>query len=204
MYYTNLAMMKGHLTVARELYQAGEQTAAQPHFGHPIHEHYGVLEPAFEARGVEGIESNLKALVETMRTGGEWESKTDAYATALEAIDEAMQDVDGELRDDVAFQSRAQLVLLRQALHEYEEAVDDGQFVNIVEYQDSRGFVLTAQALLEAQVDLYAEDTYAELLAAYESTLEAWPSAVAPETPVMTPGELSARLFKLEATLGRY
>ncbi|NWN83813.1 MAG: hypothetical protein HLX48_12610 [Halomonas sp.] len=204
MYFTNLAMMKGHLAVARELYQAGEQTAAQPHFGHPIHEHYGVLEPALEARGLEDFEPTLEALVETVRDDGEWENKADAYAAALEAINAAMHDVDGELRDDVAFQSRAQLVLLRQALHEYEEAVDDGQFVNVVEYQDSRGFVLTAKALLEAQADLYADDAYGDLLAAYESTLEAWPSAVAPETPVMTPGELSARLFKLEATLGRY
>ncbi|MDT0500033.1 MULTISPECIES: hypothetical protein [unclassified Halomonas] len=196
--------MKGHLAVARELYQAGEQAAAQPHFGHPIHEHYEMLEPALEAHGVKGMESNLKALVETMRGAGEWESKADAYTTALEAIDDAMHDVDGELRDDVAFQSRAQLALLRQALHEYEEAVDDGRFVNVVEYQDSRGFVLTAKSLLEKQAGLYEEAAYDELLAAYESTLEAWPSAVAPETPVMTPGELSARLFKLEATLGRY
>ncbi|ATJ82553.1 hypothetical protein ACFPTY_06150 [Halomonas beimenensis] len=197
-------MMKGHLAVARELYQAGEQTAAQPHFGHPLHEHYEPLESAFEARGVEHFEGTLEALVEEVREGGEWGDHADAYAAAVGAIDAAMQDVDGELREDVTFQSRVQLALLRQAMHEYEEAVDDGQFVNVLEYQDSRGFVLTAKALLEVQSELYDDEAYGELLAAYEDALAAWPSAVAPEAPVMTPGELSAAMFKLEAELGEY
>ncbi|MDW7746667.1 hypothetical protein [Halomonas sp.] len=197
-------MMKGHLAVARELYQAGEQTAAQPHFGHPLHEHYEPLEPAFENRGVANFEGTLEALVEQVREGGDWGGHADAYSAAISTIDAAMQDVDGELREDVAFQSRVQLSLLRQAMHEYEEAVDDGQFVNVLEYQDSRGFVLTAKSLFEMQSDLYDDESYNELLAAYEDALKAWPSAEAPEKPVMTLGELSAAMFKLESELGEY
>ncbi|PSJ20611.1 hypothetical protein CVH10_16460 [Halomonas sp. ND22Bw] len=197
-------MMKGHLTVARELYQEGESTAAQPHFGHPIHEHYDALEPAFEARGVEDVEPALQALIDETREGGEWGGHAEAYEAAFDAIDGALQTVDAELRDDVTFQSRVQLALLRQAMHEYEEAIDDGEFVNVVEYQDSFGFVQTAKALLEQHAELYDDETRETLLAAYDETLAAWPSAVAPASPVMTPGELSASLFKLEATLGQY
>ncbi|MDR5866040.1 hypothetical protein [Halomonas koreensis] len=197
-------MMQGHLAVARELYRAGEETAAQPHFGHPIHEHYEALESAFEARGVEAFEGTLEALVDATREGGEWSRHADAYEDVQEAIEAAMQGVDGELRNDVTFQSRVQLALLRQAMHEYEEAVKDGDFVNVVEYQDSRGFVLVAKSVLEQHADLYADGSYGELLAAYEDALKAWPSAVAPASPVMTPGEVSASMFKLEAELGEY
>ncbi len=197
-------MMQGHLTVARELYQAGEPTAAQPHFGHPVHEVYEPMESAFEARGVDDVEPALEALIAETREGGEWGGHAEAYEAAFEAIDGAKQAVDAELRDDVTFQSRVQLALLRQAMHEYEEAIEDGEFVNVVEYQDSFGFVQTAKALLERHADLYDDETRETLLAAYEETLAAWPSAVAPESPVMTPGELSASLFKLEATLGQY
>ncbi|MDN3556227.1 hypothetical protein [Halomonas maura] len=200
-------MMKGHLAIARELYQQGAQTASQPHFGHPLHEHYEPLETAFETRGVAPFEDTLQALVDEAREGGEWGEHADAYQAAVAAIDTAMQDVDGELRDDVAFQSRVQLALLRQAVHEYEEAVDDGQFVNVPEYQDGRGFMLTAKALLEQQAELYQasdEAAYEELMAAYDQAMAAWPSAEAPQTPVMSYGELSSSTFKLESLLGRY
>ncbi|WP_280545999.1 hypothetical protein [Halomonas sp. 11-S5] len=200
-------MMKGHLAVARELYQEGAQTASQPHFGHPLQEHYEPLEPAFETRGVASFEDTLQALVDQAREGGEWGAQADAFMAAIEAIDAAMQDVDGELREDVAFQSRVQLTLLRQAMHEYEEAVDEGQFVNVLEYQDGRGFMLTAKALLEQQAELFKasdEATYEELMAAYDEAMQAWPSALAPETPVMSYGELSSSTFKLESLLGRY
>ncbi|WP_181454254.1 hypothetical protein [Halomonas sp. SL1] len=204
-YATNLAMMKGHLTVARELYQEGEQTAAQPHFGHPIHELYEPMAPAFEERGVDDVEPALKALIADTREGGEWGSHDEAYEAAFDAIDGALETVDADLRGDVAFQSRIQLALLSQAMHEYEEAIgDDGEFVNVLEYQDSFGFVQIAREQLEQHADLYDDETRDELMAAYDATLKAWPSVVAPASPVMTPGELSASLFKLEATLGQY
>ncbi|QFT85356.1 hypothetical protein FIU88_10240 [Halomonas sp. THAF12] len=163
------------------------------------------MEPAFEARGVDDVEPALEALIAETREGGEWGSHTGAYEAAFDAIDGALQTVDTDLLGDVRFQSRVQLALLRQAMAEYDEAIgEDGEFVNVLEYQDSFGFVQTAKELLEQHADLYDDETRETLLDAYDQTLTAWPSAVAPETPVMTPGELSASLFQLEATLGEY
>ncbi|GED23177.1 hypothetical protein HHA01_21540 [Halomonas halmophila] len=178
--------------------------AAQPHFGHPLNEHYEPLSSVLETRGIDSLDDTLQDLVDSTREGGDWDQHTDAYQAAQEAIKAAMQDVDSEIRDDVVFQSRVQLALLKKAMNEYQAAIEDGEFVNVVEYQDSRGFVQVAKSVLEQYKGLYDNETYGTLLAAYEDTLKAWPSAVAPETPAMTPGELSASMFKLEAKLGEY
>jgi hypothetical protein len=86
---------------------------------------------------------------------------------------------------------------VRQALavaaEEYEAALRDGKFVNIVEYQDSRGFVWVAEDMVG--------DMGNDVAAAFAELKKAWPSAMPPAEPVMTPGEVLAAVSRVELAL---
>ncbi|MGQ7249740.1 hypothetical protein ACUN9Y_20705 [Halomonas sp. V046] len=197
--------MLGHLAIARELYQEGNKTASYPHFAHPYQEVYESLEPAFEARGIAPFEDQLEALSERARQGGGWSDLEPAFAQVLTTIRTAMSDVEDDIEMDPAFQARVQLALLKTALQEYDEAVEDGSFHDVLEYQDGRGFVLTARESLETHAELFRQaGAYDALVSGYEKVLKAWPDAEAPATPVMSVGDLSAALFSLEVELGRF
>ncbi|MCO7217780.1 MULTISPECIES: hypothetical protein [unclassified Halomonas] len=197
--------MLGHLEVAKELYTEGAKTASYPHFGHPYHEVYPGIAPALESRGIDAFDTELEAFSGKVQQGGDWSEVEQDYASLRETILSAMADVDDGLEQDAGFQAKVQLALLKTALHEYEEAVDDGEFKNVVEYQDGRGFVLTARESLERHADMFRQaGAYDALVEGYDGLLEAWPTAKAPESPVMTVGELSAAMFPLEAELGKF
>ena len=197
--------MLGHLQVAKELYTEGAKTASYPHFGHPYHEVYPGIAKALETRGIEAFDETLEDFSGQVQQGGDWSEYEAEYESLRATIVAAMGDVDDELEMDAGFQAKVQLALLQTALHEYEEAVDDGEFVNVVEYQDGRGFVLTARESLERHAELFREaGAYAALEEGYEGLLKAWPSAKAPASPVMSVGELSAAMFPLEAELGKF
>ncbi|MBW5800543.1 hypothetical protein VO226_08900 [Halomonas elongata] len=199
-------MMQGQLSVASELYRDGEAEDSRSLFARST-QRYETLEPAFENRGVEPFEDSLGSLSTKARNGDEWGELQSSHDEAQGAIQSAMQGVDASLRDDVAFQSRVQLALLRQAVGEYDEAVEDGAFVDTAEYRSGLGHMRAARGLLEQHADLYrasGDGSYDELMAAYDTAMEAWPTVEVPETPAMSSGELSASTFKLEALLGEY
>ena len=48
------------------------------------------------------------------------------------------------------FTARSAAEVLKVALGEYEQSIEDGRFAKPVEYQDSRGFVWEAERMIEA------------------------------------------------------
>ncbi|APE31406.1 hypothetical protein BOX17_10865 [Halomonas aestuarii] len=179
------------------------------HFAHPLDEQYEALEPVLESRGVDDVlEVSLETLEQGAREGLAWEALESRYAEVETTIREAMDTTEASLLQDPAFVSRVHRALITASLYEYAEAVDEGDFTNVVEYQDGRGMMQVGRRMLERQGEIFGatEDAegYQALLDAYNEALRAWPSAEAPAEPVMSFGELSGAVFRLENLLGDY
>ena len=180
-YLTQLALIRGHLTVGTDLYREGARKAAATHMKHPEDEIYEDLEPALEARGVAGFEEELEALADLVTADAPVGEVEAAYEKLLQGIDRAAQ---GAADKDAATTFKVIVGLLRTAAEEYEEAVQDGKVVNAHEYQDALGFVRVAKDLA-AGLDPAGRAEVIEALAVAKSQFEAiepaWPSVVPPE-----------------------
>ncbi|KXS39892.1 MAG: hypothetical protein AWU55_267 [Halomonadaceae bacterium T82-2] len=201
-YYTELALMEGHLASAEALYRSGHGDQGAAHLTHPLIEQYPKLESALEAHGEEApLESALEALSDKAGQTADWEQLAPAVAKARQAIDAAQADVAAETRQSPRFIGDVTLALLKQAAAEYEEAVKDGRFANAAEYQDGRGFVQVATQLWQAGADtLGGADgkVYTKGQAELEELSRIWPEAVPPAEPVKAPGEVYAEVARFE------
>ena len=77
--------------------------------------------------------------------------------------------------------------LAQSAVQEYGAAVAEGRVVELIEYQDARGFLLQAQRQLDALPNrpLAMQKTIAAML-------QAFPTALAPQRSLRSPEQLQA------------
>jgi hypothetical protein len=194
--------MKGHLWAARELYTTGREDIGSAHMGHPYAEHYRTAREALQERGVDdSVHEALETLAERAGSQPEWSALQPLYQRAQNSLDDAIATVDAELRQSPAFLGDVLVTLLREAAHEYGEAVEDGKFVNTVEYQDGRGFAHVGHQLLILNEDLISAadpEVYRELSGLYDRILEAWPSVMPPDQPELSHSELLGRVSRFE------
>jgi tetratricopeptide (TPR) repeat protein len=62
-------------------------------------------------------------------------------------------------RSDPAFNAMVAIAVLETAEHEYEEAVENGEIVEMIEYQDSTAFIAQAEAIFTSiQTDMLEEE----------------------------------------------
>jgi len=161
------------------------------HFRHPAEEIYSGIEGALAERGIDPFDDELAALASLVqnKTGGaEYEAARDAVLDSLSAAEAKIATA-----DETATQIAAAEQALAVAGEEYQAAVKDGKFANLVEYQDSRGFVLVAEEMVGKLSD--------EAGAAFEELKRAWPSAQPPAEPVMSPEEVLAAISNVELAL---
>ena len=59
-------------------------------------------------------------------------------------------------RSDPAFNAMVAIAVLETAEHEYEEAVENGEIVEMIEYQDSTAFIAQAEAIFTSIQTRYA------------------------------------------------
>ena len=195
----NLLAMKGHLLSARELYDDGEIDSAAPHFGHPRAEHFAAVEPLLEEHGVGELGEELEHVEDAAYgEGGESGAIEATWADAVAVIDAGFEDaIDGS----PARLMSVSLLVLRQAAHEYEEAIDGDAFSLEHEYQDGRGFYRAVREEIETHADELSDidaAKYAELLAALDEAGRAWPSAMPPAMPPFPVEDLNAAIAKFE------
>lgn len=195
----NLLAMKGHLLSARELYDDGEIDSAAPHFGHPRAEHLAAVESSLDEHGVGELGEELEHVeAAAYGDGGEAGGVEATWEEAVEAIDAGFDDaIDGSS----ARLMSVSLLVLRQAAHEYEEAIDGDAFALEYEYQDGRGFYRAVRTEIEANAAALSgidATKYAELVAAIDEAGRAWPSAMPPASPPVTTEELNAAIAKFE------
>lgn len=189
-----LAQMQGHLRIAKELLSQGKAQAAEPHLGHPADELYGAIEPALLQRGVNGLGASLTALRDQARLKPGAAALIASLTKAQQAITAASQSIPAAVRND----PQTTLAVVRQlaaaAASEYDGAVADGRIVEVIEYQDARGFLLEAAALLQSRA---AAPELATAKSRVEAMLKAFPGATPPRAAVLSPQQLLTLKSKL-------
>ena len=105
------------------------------------------------------------------------------------------------------FTVRTAVAVLRAAQSEYETSIEDGKFTKPVEYQDSRGFVLQSERMLNAIAnELAGIDAagFASVRSDFERLKQAWPDVMPPAAPVLAAGEISALISAIELHAARF
>jgi hypothetical protein len=197
----NLLMMKGHLRVGDELVRAGKWSEALPHFLHPIEELYGLVRENLTELDVAPFSDALDVLGRTVKRQGDLASYDQQRAAVLASIDRALAAVPEKERQEPSFVGGVAIDVLNTAAEEYGEAFDDGRLANPVEYQDSRGFVAEAAALLRANSDTLTAANSQRMAAIMEQLAQletTWPAVEPPEQPVRSAGEVLALVSGIE------
>lgn len=200
-YMTTLALMKGHLIVANELMEEGKYEQAEPHIGHPVEELYGNIEGQLSERNVPEFKTTLNELHDLSKAGSDKPETKETYNEAMESIDGAIASLPENERNSPEFVLNVINEMLKTAAAEYSAAIANGKVVELVEYQDSRGFVLYSNSLLESIAEpLKQQDPqkYEAIAAKLQELQTAWPSVNPPETLIKTPEEVNALVSEIE------
>jgi len=91
--------------------------------------------------------------------------------------------------------------VLEVAADEHGAAFEEGRMANIVEYQDSRGFVWTIDELIRANAETLGKaspDALREIQAKLVELKRAWPNAQGPESPVLDAAQVTALVSQIE------
>jgi hypothetical protein len=206
-FFRGIELIRGHLLVGNELVGAGRWGEALPHFLHPTEEIYGGLRNELKTYDVPPFETALKALAQTIKA-----KNKDAYGRALatvnERLDAAERAVKAKAPDGWApFVLETAVEALKVAADEYGNAIAGNRIKLAVEYQDSRGFVLEAERVVESvSGDLGAKDAQAlaAIRAAFADLKKAWPAPTPPKAPVKDVAEVLSDMSRIELQAGRF
>lgn len=200
---SNLLLMKGHFRVGDQLARAGRWQEAQPHFLHPIEELYPNIRDILAERDLPPFADALDQLARLVRRQADVATYTKQLQEVQGRIDQALASVPAEKRASAPFVGAVAVELLDVAAEEYANAFDEeGKLVNVVEYQDSMGFVQEASDLLERNADAFKGEAnqgrYAEMKQALAELRKAWPDIDPPKEPAMDAGEVMAVVSSVE------
>lgn len=201
-----LLLIKGHLRVGQELVELGRWNDALPHFLHPSEEIYKELAPALAERKLAPFDKDLDALAALVKAKGPRARVLQGLAALGAKLDAAAASLPPETRRRPAFTLAVAERLLDAAADEYKAAVEKGRIANPVEYQDSRGFVWTAEDLVRSAAPVLEArdaDAYATLLAAFAALKRAWPAAVPGKGRAMPEAEVRANVSRAALAMSR-
>jgi hypothetical protein len=149
-FVTNAEYIKGHLEQAVIDKQAGNTTLAVAHASHPIGEVYALMEGPLanvSAQRAASLKEALNSLTDSAQSDTP-QAFNQKVAEVNGMLDEAVQVFAGK---EAEVETKAAVItnLLETAEHEYEEGVQDGKIVAMVEYQDATGFISRANAVFK-------------------------------------------------------
>lgn len=199
-YLTTLGLMKGHLMVAKELLVEGKGDQAKPHIVLPAEQLYGDVQDGLAAHNVPGFQDTLTQLYNLVKSAPDDPQILRRYEAAMKAIDTAIEAVPLSQRESPDFMLAVIHQILAMADEEYEKSIADGTIVDAIKYQDSRGFFLYADELYQGiaeSVKQQNQTTQQAIEASFTELRTAWPSTNPPETPVMTPEQVSELVEKI-------
>lgn len=200
-YMTTLGLMKGHLMVAEELIAQKKYEQAEPHIGHPVEELYGTVESELAQRNVPQFKSTLNELHSLSKSAPAKPETTTAFKASEQSIDQAIAAIPASERQSPEFVMDVINQMLKTAGEEYTAAIANNKFVELVEYQDSRGFVMYAEDLYQniaQQMSQERPDNHKKITASLAELKTAWPSVNSPATPVKTPSEVNGLISTIE------
>ena len=188
-----LEQMRGHLLIAEELLASNDPSGAEPHVGHPVDELYGAVESPLQERQIPSFKSQLEDLRQQVRLNPEPALVKAKLATARQGIQQAARAL------APAPLSSPQAIAVARALaavaaSEYTAAEAGGQIVETIEYQDARGFLLAASAVIQAALaQPNAErSTLIQAQTTLQAMLQALPSATPPQRVGVSPLQLQS------------
>ena len=177
----NLGLMRGHLLVAAELFEAGHYELAQRHSKHPAEEVYQELRPVLARLELQDFASELSSVAETLAKGEAGrEQFPGRYAVLMRTMDalEARLPLVSQQQHSVAFE------LVNQAAYEYSVGVtQDGLVTDIQEYQDAYGFVTVAKSKLVDDSPPETEQLDQDVSEYLNAAMLLWPTLM-PEGPL--------------------
>lgn len=201
-YMTKLGLMKGHLLVAQELLDQGKADQAEPHIGHPVEEIYADVEEQLNERQVKEFKSTLIRLQDLVKAGAKDQAKVKTeFDASMQAVDTAMAALPEAQRQDPQFVMQVINGLLDTANSEYTASVAGGKIAAVIEYQDSRGFVNYADTLYKNIASKVAQKSAATdqaITATMTELKKAWPAAIAPASPTLSPDKVSQLIKTIE------
>jgi hypothetical protein len=201
-YMTKLGLMKGHMMVAQELLELKQPAQAEPHLGHPVEEIYVDLEEQITERQVPAFKDTLTQVQDLVKSKPEDPQVMPKFEAGMAAIDRAIAALPDTQRTALGFSMQVINGLLETATAEYTAAITDGKIKEVIEYQDSRGFVEYAEGTLlqniADQVQKADPKASATLKSTFADLKKAWPAAIPPATPVLTPDEVATKVKQIE------
>lgn len=203
-YMTKLGLMKGHMIIAGELLALNKPDQAEPHLGHPVEEIYVDIEDQLGERKVPDFKDVLTRVQDLVKSKPNDPQVKSDYDKAMAAIDQAIAALPTEQRQSPNFAFNVINGMLETASAEYTAAISDGKIREIIEYQDSRGFVTYSQDTLYKSIEakLNQKDSQAnqKIDSTFQALRKAWPTAVAPDAPVLTVQDVAAKVKLIEQT----
>jgi hypothetical protein len=200
-YMTKLALMKGHLLVAKELLDQNQPKQAQPHIGHPVEEIYVDVEEQLNERKVKEFKSSLVSLTDLVKSNPKNPKLQTDFTASMQAVDEAIAALPADQRSKPGFVLQVISGLLDAANSEYGAAIANGKVAAPIEYQDSRGFVIYANELykgISSQVSPADPEAHKAIETAFGELITVWPSAIPPAQAVKTPENVTKLVTTIE------
>jgi DNA uptake protein ComE-like DNA-binding protein len=201
-YMIKLGLMKGHLLVAKELIDLKKIDQAEPHIGHPVEEIYADVEEQLNERKVKEFKTPLIALHDQVKAGGKDTAKLSTdFQSSMKSVEDAIAGLPATQRTSPKFVLQIIAGLLDSANSEYTAAVAAGKIAQIVEYQDSRGFVVYSQELFKAiQPALTKSNATAatSITKSLTDLAKAWPAVTPPAAPILSTAEVSKLVKSIE------
>jgi hypothetical protein len=200
-----IALMRGHLLIGDQLVKEKQWNAAFPHFGHPAEELYGAIRNRLKEYGAPPFEAALRSLSNIVKSKKGGEDYTKAYQVVMTALDAADSGIKVKQSNWAAFAVAAALEVLKTSTEEYEEAIVKGRIAKPVEYQDARGFILQAEAMIESvapDLEKKNADALKGVRAAIGHLKEAFPTAMPPKTPIKDYGAVLSDVSRVELAAG--
>lgn len=200
-YMTKLGLMKGHLLVAKELLDQQQPKQAEPHIGHPVEEIYVDVEEQLNERKVKEFKTTLVTLQDLVKSKPKDAKIATEFNNSMQAVDSAIQGIPETQRNSPQFVLKVINGLLDAANSEYGAAIANGKISAAIEYQDSRGFVNYANTLYQGiapQMAKQNSEAHKAIKTSMAQLTKAWPAAIPPATPVLTPAQVSELVKTIE------
>ncbi|HEX9678862.1 hypothetical protein [Nitrososphaera sp.] len=152
---TNIEFIRGHLEMAVANKNAGNIELALAHAGHPVEEVYSLITVQLTSADLE-LDAELESAMTTLANQIDTMSASQVESTVEDInvlLDDAIVAVVGGEVSDPVFAAMVMVLLLQTAGVEYSEAVEKGQIIEMIEYQDASAFIHRAEAMFEGVKD---------------------------------------------------
>ena len=158
--------------------QAGSVELAIAHAGHPIEEVFTLMEgPLSEVSPQRAVD--LKDALEDLPNSIESDTAqavSQKVADINGMLDEAVEVFAGVEAEEAATKAGVIIDLLETAGVEYSEAVENGQIIEMIEYQDASAFISRADAVfatIQSEIDAHEAEEIVEFFQQLDSSLNA-------------------------------